>query len=158
MLDQIFERGFQTRCHAPCHVQEAKTKLNTSILHSWKEAGLLVHANNEFYFSGWSPYVPLHADVDDPTQMVHIPSYIAASDIPRMPLQHYPLRPLLVRSPQDAERAVSTMLKLADSANPADRVLGFDLEWKPNRAPPQNPPAVVQVSLLHVCSILLPMM
>lgn len=120
-----------------------------SVLHSWLDRGLLQPVDGGLGFTGLSPYVPLHPDPEKPGQMIHVPSYVSKPDIQRLPLHGCPTRPWLIRDIEDAERMVAKILKLAEAAEPKDRVLGFDIEWRPTfqAGQPENPPAIVQVRL-----------
>ena len=132
-------------------MQEARTAASRALLKQWSRAGLLADVGGELRFTGHSPYIPFSSGVGPARRTVHVPSFISKDDMLQLPLRRYSGEPQLI---QDAERAgevlASIVQRARSSTHPDDRIVGFDVEWRPSHRPgTSNPPAIVQACALH---------
>ena len=143
--------GYLSDRRALGSVQEARNSMNRSVIHSWLEGRLLQHsADGRVDFAGISPYIALMDDPDDLSQKIWVPSYIHKKDMLQYPMISYTRTPLLMRTLEEAQAAVRLIVRHCSAGDPAARLVGLDLEWRPQfqAGMPQNPPAVLQVSCL----------
>jgi hypothetical protein len=116
------------------------------VLQRWLDSGLLMNTGGTFHFTGMPPYV--HLPPDAVTGTVHVvPSFISKADMNGLKIRHCPGRPHLIQDMNGAATVVERILERATVSHaPGDKVLGFDIEYRPNFRPGQsNPPSVVQV-------------
>jgi hypothetical protein len=133
-------------------MQEAQKLLLANILQHWLAQGLLETIGSRYRFTADSLMVALKPFEN--RTLLQAASFMPKADQQRMPWRQCPVATEVIREPKEAERVAATIVQHAKQASTlAHRVVGFDLEWRPDFTgkvgPP--PPAIVQVCFPLSC-------
>jgi hypothetical protein len=143
-------------------MQCATESLILSLLKEWAEAGLLQPSGSTLAVAPSHQPLPVRIQYSADLAPVYYLSHVEDARLSQLPQSIWEGPTHVVASYKDASDVVNSILRNArdqqvQGGDPKERVLGFDVEFKPrwNASLPESPPTVVQVwcSLVSLCLV-----